>query len=86
MVIEIGDLVTLRTECVYPSEHPPLYWLGLVTKIEDADPVKNDRTERLIYVLWCGDPVEFTSAKFLTSDFESNLIVYRKAKRRAKCE
>lgn len=81
MVIEVGDLVTLRTERV-PSMDAPLYWLGLVTKIEEADPVKNDRTERLIYVLWCGDPVEFTSAKFLTSDFESNLIVYRKAKRR----
>lgn len=81
-MIEVGDLVTLKTECNPPPEQVPLYWLGLVTKIEEADPVKNDRTERLIYVHWCGDPVEFTSAKFLTSDFESNLIVYRKAKRR----
>lgn len=76
MIIEVGDLITLKGE-VSTINGTTLSWLGLVTRVQEAKGEGESFSERLIHVQWCGDP---TSTKE-SCDWESNLAIVSKAER-----
>ena len=56
----------------------PLFWLGLVTKIEKVQDEEYRLNENLVHIKWCGEPYAIDR---LSCDYESNLSIVSKAKK-----
>lgn len=78
-MIEVGDLVTVKTDCIGVNFSGRWNWLGLVIEIMttpfDTD---GEYSERIISVQWCGNRTD----EDFTQTFESSLEVVSKAKKK----